>query len=111
MPRTAGSRLSTARCRQLLGRIGTGLTDASVEQLRDQLYAIAECVVRLEYNSPRMRLEHRLGSLPESERVSVSERAAILEFDGELSEAQALERALEWHVDSETHNQDGRRTH
>ena len=111
MPRPAGSRLSIARCRQLLGGIGNRLPDAAVEQLRDQLYAIAECVVRLEYDSPRMRLEHRLGSLPGSDRLSVSERAAILEFDGGLSEGQALERALEWHADLEAQNRDGQRTH
>lgn len=60
-----GARLSAQECREALGDAGGALSERELEQLRDQLYALAEIVFQ-NWSSETM---HRRSSLqaPETE--------------------------------------------
>ena len=98
MPRPSGSRLSIAHCRHLLGDVATELSDAAVEQLREQLYVVADYVVWLSQDSPGARQQAHLARLAADDRTEVEERAAILEFDGKMAGTDALDCALSLRV-------------
>lgn len=86
--------LSIPACRRHLGPIASGLSDDQVEALRDELYSLARCVVmRLEELSAGA-VTDMLAWLPNAEREDVEERAAILEFDGNVSPKRALRMAM-----------------
>jgi len=87
--------LTLLRCRQLLGAAGEGLTDVQVEQVRDEMYAVAQSFLssagaRRGGNTAGPALAWRLVSGGRCE--ALEERAAILEFDAGLSRDMA-ERA------------------
>lgn len=109
--------LTLERCRQILGD-EVPVSDADLERWRDQLYGLARVVVEA---CPRKRrgkgLPHvpdaarraidgtargtkpagfpdAVAMLPEDERYEVEERAAILEFDGELDRGAAEQSAF-----------------
>jgi hypothetical protein len=93
-----GDRLSLTDCRRQLGAAAAPLSDDAVLRLRDQLYAVADVVVS-GYESEKGTVK-QLQELPEGDRHTVEERAAILEFDGRLSRGVAVRRALESHEKS-----------
>jgi hypothetical protein len=68
--------LSIQRCREILGDREMG--DATIEQLRAQLYALATAVTNL-YVARESR----------SQKGDLEERAAILEFDANMPRPQA----------------------
>jgi hypothetical protein len=81
-----------AECRKILGN-GCPLSDLEVEQLRDQLYDLARCVVDLS-QMPLNDPERVIAQLPDDERADVEERAAILEFDGGIGRRRAERKAF-----------------
>jgi hypothetical protein len=109
--------LSFAKCREVLGA-GSSESDADLELLRDQLYALARATVeafphqrckndslhalndaRHAFNIktveiPTTSFPDALELLSEEDRYAVKERAAILEFDGGLSRDAAEQAAL-----------------
>ena len=106
-------KLSLLQCRKLLGN-DVVLADAELMRLRDELYQLAEialegfrerekrqagtCTASGRNLVPKLSENRTTFSMvPEIDRESVEERAAILEFEGgctsELAECQAL---LEW---------------
>lgn len=92
--------LSLQKCRSLLGT-HCKLTDAELEQLRQEMYACADvaiesfCASRKPGASPTG--ESCLEPIPIEEREAVAERAAILEFDGNLKKPEAERQAFgEW---------------
>lgn len=91
------------QCRKILGP-NCSLTDCQLDQLRDQLYALADIVVDAfcdqrtdisghdQPSSVNVGFADALRLLPVAERETLQERAAIMEFDGELQHSEA-ERA------------------
>ena len=90
------SDLSLAACRRLLGTAGADLSDADVIALRDQLRAIADCMID-RYKTDREIEAGALRGLCADARQVVEERAAVLEFDAHLPRRAALQRALASH--------------
>ena len=86
---TDNPRLSIDACRRLLPNKGEGLSDLHIEQLRDQLYALARTVMPMHDSPPTPSFDVLISSLPESDIAELEERAAIIEFDGGLSRDQA----------------------
>ena len=82
-------RLPLDECRHIVGP-GCGLADADLLEVRDQLYALARVMCRVDL--PQVGV----GSPPLSadERTDVDERAAILEFDGKLPRETAERLAI-----------------
>ena len=78
-------------CRRLLGD-GCSLDDAAVLALRDQMYMLARasCAEYLVDESASLRI----AELPDDERATVEERAAILEFDANMPRRLAERIAL-----------------
>jgi hypothetical protein len=95
--------LSLQRCRFLLGA-DCNLTDAELEQLRQELYAWSEvaisafCAQKPLLGSCRERGDSpMLKAIPDGERPGVEERAAILEFEAGLRKPEAERQAFgEW---------------
>ena len=92
--------LSLQNCRVLLGT-DCNLTDVEVEQFRQQLYAFADVAVEAFCASRKGGLRPTnqgcLDAIPAQERESVAERAAILEYEGNLRTAEAERQAFgEW---------------
>lgn len=97
--------LSLQKCRSLLGT-DCNLTDAQLEQLRQELYALSEvaigafCVQRpgpKSNGSKPQSVSPMLSQVPENERAQVEERAAILEYEAGLKKAEAERQAFgEW---------------
>jgi hypothetical protein len=93
------------KCRSLLGT-DCKLTDAELEQLRHELYVVAEvaisdfCVTRKagsSNGSKAQSVSSCLSAIPEPERHTVEERAAILEFEAHLRKPEAERQAFgEW---------------
>jgi hypothetical protein len=87
-------RLPLVTCRRLLGTSGTGLSDAEVVRLVEQLYDVARIVVAL-HERDRVQVDATvLRALSKDERVDVEERAAVLEFDAGMSRRDATRTAL-----------------
>jgi hypothetical protein len=76
--------LTVRRCRELLGPNCTK-TDLEIELLRDQLMVVADIALDA-------ALDKKLDN--EEERVQISERATIMEFDGQMERAEAEGLAL-----------------
>lgn len=92
--------LTLQRCRSLLG-IDCKLTDAELEQLRQELYAYADIALESFRASKTPRVgpivESCLDAIPDDERETVAERAAILEYEGNLKKPEAERQAFgEW---------------
>jgi hypothetical protein len=87
--------LTVEACRGLIGAAGSDLSDDEVARLRDQLYELARCAVHLhEQDRTGRSVEAVLDQLPSEERDSIKERAAVLEFDGNMPRAKATRAAL-----------------
>jgi len=90
--------LSIDRCRELLGEAARTLEDGELENLRGQLYGLAQEVVSAAKlgTAPADRARSEAWNLvPPDLLAEVHERAAIMEFDGGLSREHAERRALE----------------
>jgi len=85
--------LSIQRCRAILGADAPE-SDQDVEQLRDQLYAIASIWVDGGTRIPASPSAGILASLSEDARAEIEERAALMEFDGGLARSLAERAAL-----------------
>ncbi len=81
--------LSIQRCREILGADAPD-SNEGIEALRDELYVVAR--VWLEAGSPRAALSALAQTTADPE--ALEERAAIMEFDGGLSRAEAERRVL-----------------
>lgn len=89
------SRLSIAECRRLLGNDGAHLSNEQIENLRDQLFALARVVIGTISSTPTQTTgqtgAHGAGPgraisnwSEDSDLPDIEERAAILEFDANL---------------------------
>jgi hypothetical protein len=97
--------LTLQKCRSLLGT-DCKLTDAELEQLRHELYIVAEvaisdfCVTRkagAPNGSEPQSVSASFRQIPPEERAAVEERAAILEFEAHLKKPEAERQAFgEW---------------
>jgi hypothetical protein len=97
--------LSLQKCRSLLGT-DCNLTDAQLEQLRQQLYAFSEVAIgafHAQRQGPKSNGSEAKGvsalltQVPEDERQQVEERAAILEYEAGRKKAEAERQAFgEW---------------
>jgi hypothetical protein len=97
--------LSIQKCRFLLGA-DCKLTDSQIEQLRREIYAFADiavetfCAQKTADSGRGAKLESNSGcisAVPGPERDKVEERAAILEYDGNLRRPEAERQAFgEW---------------
>lgn len=101
--------LSLRRCREKLGS-ACSLSDGEVEQLRDQLYSLANLTLDLldgnqqssvekEMNEKTCELvasplSHGISTFPEDTRIEFEERAAIMEHEGGLLKDEAEVAAL-----------------
>ena len=89
--------LSVARCRDLLLNEARDWSDARVEALQDELYALA--LILLE-GLPRSDvaeaspIEAALRLVPAEQQTDLEERAAILEFDARLPRDEAERAAV-----------------
>lgn len=85
--------LSVQRCRDILGPT-LAKSDAEIEQLRDELYAIAGTWIDGGAKAFSLPLAENVASLSEEDRAEVEERAAIMEIDGGLTRSEAERVAL-----------------
>lgn len=92
--------LTLQKCRSLLGA-DCKLTDAALEQLRQELYALSDvaveafCATRKADSCPPR--ESCLDAIPDPERKTAEERAAILEYEAGLKRPEAERQAFgEW---------------
>lgn len=94
--------LSLDDCRTLLNRDGEELNDADLADLRDQLYSLASLTVerfsRIECKEGAT-FKDALALFGQSERETIEERAAVIEFEGklerEVAERSAISQAVE----------------
>ena len=77
----------------MLGAESADLSDADVLALRDQMHAIANCLID-QYTTDRDIEVSALRNLSPDARQAVEERAAVLEFDAHVSRRSAFQRAL-----------------
>ena len=88
--------LTRDTCRRLLGARGQHLSDAELDNLTGGMYVLARFAVA-EYSSTadlRARERDPLSRLDCESREQVEERAAMLEFDGNMSRDAATRTAL-----------------
>ena len=78
--------LSLERCRKVLGS-GTKLSDEDLAALRDQFYCLASLALELRDQQKKSALETPDGSL--IDRDALEERAAIIEFEGNVPRDEA----------------------
>ena len=78
--------VSLARCREILGAEAEVLDDGSLRQLRDALYGLAGGVLdaQIQEGLPSLMLAKARNTAPTVDWEAVEERAAIIEFDGEV---------------------------
>ena len=76
-----------------VGRVAQGMSDAEIEQVRDQLFSVARVVVA-SLDPGEQPFSEAIASLPEDQRTEAEERAAILEFEGKLTRDQAERLAI-----------------
>ncbi len=94
--------LSVKNCRELLGPTSRILADEEVEELREQLYCLAGLTVGQFVRTQRLAksesniLDFRtaLNSFMEAEIDCIEERAAVIEFDGNLPRDEAERAAI-----------------
>ena len=90
----SSQRIPIDTCRRFLGPAAAGLTDAQLEELRDQLYDLAQVTVASYASGPGVPPKRLAPHFGEADYFDVEERAAIMEFDGRLSRDQAERLAL-----------------
>lgn len=94
--------LSLDNCRTLLDREGEELNDADLATVRDQLYSLATLTVevfsRIE-SQQDASFRDALALFRKSDRETIEERAAVMEFEGklerEIAEKSAISQAVE----------------
>ena len=94
--------LSLDNCRTLLDRDGEELYDADLTTLRDQLYSLASLAVdrfsKIQCK-PSVTFKDAVALFEQSERETIEERAAVIEFEGnlerEIAERRAISQAVE----------------
>lgn len=94
-------RLSLAECRSELSQTVEPLNDEQLLVERDRMYALAAVLVGAYRNSKSVSLPSLVDVL-ESDWAEVEERAAIFEFDGNLSRDQAEKLALSEYLKSQS---------
>ena len=96
MASTREATLSLQKCRSLLGP-NCELTDSQIDQLRQELYALAHIALdaHRETNRPANNEDNSLANLPRENRDEAEERAAIFEFDAGLQREAAERKAIE----------------
>lgn len=94
--------LSLDNCRRLLDEDGEALNDADLATLRDQLYSLASLVLERYSRSEcknNATFKDALAVFGPSERETIEERAAVIEFEGklerEIAERTAISQAVE----------------
>jgi len=109
--------LSIRQCRELLGDEASGLSDEELEVTREQIYSLAALTIDAAANYQK-RTHLRLvsgasASLPDptfmdalklvsdDQRVAIEERAAILEYDANLTRDEAERAAIVMSVPKE----------
>lgn len=85
--------LSLDACRRLLPAALASSDDRQMEQIRDELYAVADAAVRACFDYTRSAARG-LKQIPEDDRLLAEERAAILEFDAHVPKPLAVCRSL-----------------
>lgn len=99
MPRRIDHRLSLSCIREL--RPGAaGLSDEQVLELRDRMYDLANVVIAAYKAAPNTAPS--LAEVPESDRPDIEERAAIFEFEANLTRMQAERLALSTYLQSKS---------
>jgi hypothetical protein len=78
---------SIRRCRELLDS-KCSKTDAEIEQLRDDMMALADIALDL------LR-DNKFKIITDEEQMEISERASIMEFDGHMQGPDAENKARE----------------
>jgi hypothetical protein len=100
--------LSLASCRRILGSAGNHLSDEQLRGLRTGMYELAGCAVDAFAQCSAADPEGRvLGMVPEPDRDGVEERAAVLEFDANLTRGAATRAAVAAYLRT-TNRQKGR---
>lgn len=90
--------LSLERCRKALGA-DNKLSDEDLAKLRDQFYCLASLALELRDRQKKQTLERPDGCL--IDRDALEERAAIIEFEGNLSRDEAEKKAVAFAVESD----------
>lgn len=83
--------LSIERCRKILGA-DKKLSDEDLATLRDQFYCLASLALELRDHQKNVALQRTDGGL--IDRDSIEERAAIIEFEGNVSRDEAERNAV-----------------
>jgi hypothetical protein len=84
--------LSLQACRELLGPGARGLCNEQLAHLREQFYCLAQLMLDRRDSQNRSTLENP-SRLP-IDRETLEERAAIMEFEGNLSREDAERNAV-----------------
>ena len=91
---------SLAECRRLLGSLANGFSDAEVERIRGQFYALAGFVVEAAGQNSDNGEASMLALVPEDDLYGVEERAAVLECDAKMTREFATRAALGAYMES-----------
>jgi len=89
--------LSLKYCRKVLGP-DINLSDEDLVMLRDQLYCWANLALDLRQDSER---KFRLATSNSLDQESLEERAAIIEFEANVSRGEAEKKAVELALENE----------
>src|SRR4051794_15248423 len=95
MASTREAMLSLQKCRSLLGP-NCELTDSQIDQLRQELYALAHIALdaHRESNRPANNKNNSLANLPGKTRKKAEEGAPIFKFDAGLKRKAAKRKAI-----------------
>lgn len=103
-PPEADHVLPVETCRRLLGAPGRGLSDDQVRRRRDEMYDLARVVMAAFEQERRIGLRGptveatALALVPADDREAIEERAAVLEFDANMSRDAATRTALDGYL-------------
>lgn len=90
--------LSLQTCRKLLTGECEEVEDTQLTVVRDQLYELARLTLK-QFENRRASFNSVLGAFGQSEKEVIEERAAVLEFEGnlerEVAERIAVSQAIE----------------
>ena len=86
--------LSLPDCRRLLGAAGDHLSDDDLRSLRTGMYELARCVVDAFPRHSNDTQTRALAIVPENDREDLEERAAVLEFDANMTRDAATRAAV-----------------
>jgi len=100
-------RIPLDRCRALLGEEGQDFNDRALRELRDALYAVAETLpdVGQRASSTSLMFTSAEQTAPALNWEAVEERAAIVEFEGEVPRDVAQRMAICDHLAREQDNE------